>query len=358
MDRSADPTQLTTSDPNIACEEKVWPTVAPDGKTVFFQYSTHDGTSGQTGIYSVPIGGGDITPVIQDNLNHEGLQITPDGENFVYVDERGITVRPVGGGPATTLYARDACKRNSGFQGGCGYPSISPDGTKVAFTDTTAVYTVPFSTTGGGTATKVPGSEAGRGFAGFLSFDLRIDETVSFSPDGRFIAYNALRLPDEIGDCGGFTAYCGWAETRWIPVEGGNYEGVHWADFTAATQVDWAPAPDTTAPEVDAVTPADGTQRVERGSTVTAEFSEAVRASTLTSESVQLFSGKSTRPIKAVLSWNPSTDPTSVTLTPLQRLDAKTRYTAKIKGGSTGVKDLAGNPLASDFSWSFTTGSL
>jgi len=48
-----------------------------------------------------------------------------------------------------------------------------------------------------------------------------------------------------------------------------------------------------------------------------------------------------------------------VTLTPSSKLDAKTRYTAKIKGGSTGVKDLAGNPLASDvFSWSFTTGSM
>jgi hypothetical protein len=49
---------------------------------------------------------------------------------------------------------------------------------------------------------------------------------------------------------------------------------------------------------------------------------------------------------------------TSVTLTPASKLDAKTRYTAKIKGGPNGVKDLAGNPLASDFSWSFTTGSM
>jgi Bacterial Ig-like domain/HYR domain len=113
---------------------------------------------------------------------------------------------------------------------------------------------------------------------------------------------------------------------------------------------------DTTAPEVDAVDP-DGTKVVPRNSTVTANFSEAVQAATLTSNTVQLFPGKSTKPIKATLSWDPSTDPTSVTLTPSSRLDAKTRYTAKIKGDATGVKDLAGNPLASDFSWSFTTGS-
>src|SRR5262249_41592301 len=30
-------------------------------------------------------------------------------------------------------------------------------------------------------------------------------------------------------------------------------------------------------------------------------------------------------------------------------------YTATLKGAATGVKDLAGNPLAADFTWSFTT---
>jgi len=114
--------------------------------------------------------------------------------------------------------------------------------------------------------------------------------------------------------------------------------------------------PDTKAPEVASVNPDKEAQGAARGSTVSATFSEAVRATTLTSSTVQLFSGNSTKPIKATLSVNPATDPTSVTLTPSERLDAKTRYTAKIKGGATGVKDLAGNPLSSDFSWTFTTG--
>jgi hypothetical protein len=45
-------------------------------------------------------------------------------------------------------------------------------------------------------------------------------------------------------------------------------------------------------------------------------------------------------------------------------LSANTKYTAKIKGGPDGVKDLAGNQLgggnqaSGDYSWSFTTGTL
>lgn len=48
------------------------------------------------------------------------------------------------------------------------------------------------------------------------------------------------------------------------------------------------------------------------------------------------------------------------TFTPLQPLAASTTYTAVIRGGSNGVKDLAlpANVLAADFTWSFTTGTV
>src|SRR5215217_444737 len=141
------------------------------------------------------------------------------------------------------------------------------------------------------------------------------------------------------------------------------WNGTDWSLPTASTTGDFHDiafqtyvTPDTTAPKVDTVKPTDGAKGVARGSSVTANFSEAVQAATLTSSTVQLFSGNSTKPIKATLSVNPSTNPTSVTLTPSERLDANNSYTAKIKGDATGVKDLAGNPLASDFSWTFTTG--
>ena len=123
---------------------------------------------------------------------------------------------------------------------------------------------------------------------------------------------------------------------------------------------------DKTAPSIKTTTPAANATGVSRTTKVTAVFSEAVQAATLSSDTLQLFAGKSTKPIKATLSWNPSTNPTAVTISPASKLDAKTNYTVKIKGGLTGVKDLAGNPLDQDQNptngnqdkaWSFTTGS-
>jgi hypothetical protein len=47
----------------------------------------------------------------------------------------------------------------------------------------------------------------------------------------------------------------------------------------------------------------------------------------------------------------------TATFTPDAVLDASTVYSATIKGGAGGVADLQGNPLATDFIWSFTTGA-
>ncbi|HKU02122.1 MAG TPA: Ig-like domain-containing protein, partial [Arthrobacter sp.] len=43
-------------------------------------------------------------------------------------------------------------------------------------------------------------------------------------------------------------------------------------------------------------------------------------------------------------------------LDPQEPLAPKTKYTVTLSGGSAGIRDLAGNPLASR-SWNFTTGS-
>jgi hypothetical protein len=57
--------------------------------------------------------------------------------------------------------------------------------------------------------------------------------------------------------------------------------------------------------------------------------------------------------VAAQVSYDPTTN--KATLNPNVELQAGKTYSAKVKGGSVGVKDSVGNPLAADKVWSFTT---
>jgi Bacterial Ig-like domain/Calcineurin-like phosphoesterase len=110
---------------------------------------------------------------------------------------------------------------------------------------------------------------------------------------------------------------------------------------------------DTTAPTVTTVSPADGATRVPFGTSVTATFSEAMDPATLTTSTFILVKEGTTTPISATVNYDATTK--QATLKPTKRLAASTKYTATVKGGAGGTKDLAGNPLAADKVWSFTT---
>ena len=62
-----------------------------------------------------------------------------------------------------------------------------------------------------------------------------------------------------------------------------------------------------------------------------------------------------TTTVPAAVTYNSANN--VATLNPTADLAAGTTYTATIKGGATGVKDAAGNALASDRTWTFTTAS-
>ena len=109
--------------------------------------------------------------------------------------------------------------------------------------------------------------------------------------------------------------------------------------------------PDNIPPTVTSVTPANGSTAISIGTTVIAEFSETINPSTITSSNFQLKAGSTT------INTSINITPNQVTLVPLTVLTPSTNYTVTIKGGPTGVKDVAGNPLATDYSWSFTTGA-
>ena len=120
-----------------------------------------------------------------------------------------------------------------------------------------------------------------------------------------------------------------------------------------ATTFNWSftTVPDTTPPTVTTVTPAISATGVGTGTNVTATFSEAMNAATINTNTIQLSNGNTL--ISATVTY--STSARRATLNPSSNLTAATTYTATVAGGSSGVKDSAGNALATPFTWSFTT---
>jgi hypothetical protein len=110
---------------------------------------------------------------------------------------------------------------------------------------------------------------------------------------------------------------------------------------------------DSTAPAVVDVTPQDGTSGVSVADNVLSSFSEAMDPSTISATTFTLVRQGSLAPISATVSYDPSAR--KGTLDPSQDLEANTTYTATIKGGANGARDLAGNALEADKRWSFTT---
>jgi Ca2+-binding RTX toxin-like protein len=106
---------------------------------------------------------------------------------------------------------------------------------------------------------------------------------------------------------------------------------------------------DTVAPVVTARTPAAAAANVSVSTLVSASFSEPVQGVTGTTFTVRIGAGAA---IPATLSLNPGG--TSATLTPSAPLANATTYTVTLTGGATGIRDLAGNPLATT-TWTFRT---
>jgi hypothetical protein len=121
----------------------------------------------------------------------------------------------------------------------------------------------------------------------------------------------------------------------------GNTQGTNymWTFTTGAI-------PDTTAPLVSSTVPAEGSAGVLLGRNLSATFSEAMDPLTISTETFTLAQG--TAPVDGTVSYAGVT----ATFNPLSALAPDTEYTATIWREAT---DLAGNPLAEDFVWTFTT---
>ncbi|MDO8723839.1 MAG: Ig-like domain-containing protein, partial [Syntrophales bacterium] len=106
-------------------------------------------------------------------------------------------------------------------------------------------------------------------------------------------------------------------------------------------------AADTTAPTVIYTSPEGGATGVAIDRDINATFSEPMDRSTLTTSTFTVKRG--TTPVTGKVTFADKT----ATFTPTTKGSTDTLYTATI---TTGAKDRAGNALASNYVWSFTTG--
>jgi len=109
---------------------------------------------------------------------------------------------------------------------------------------------------------------------------------------------------------------------------------------------------DTLPPVVLTTWPTDGAISVSLASSLQATASEALAAATVTGATFTLVQTAGGGAVPATVSYDPTT--MTATLDPVDPLVETTGYTATL---TTQVTDQAGNPLAADRVWSFTTGA-
>ena len=101
---------------------------------------------------------------------------------------------------------------------------------------------------------------------------------------------------------------------------------------------------DHTLPAVQATNPFDGASNIPVNTAITATFNKAMDASTINNATFTLNGAAGS------VTYNPATR--TATFTPSTGLAHGTQYLATI---TTGVKDLSGNSIAANYTWSFTT---
>jgi hypothetical protein len=114
------------------------------------------------------------------------------------------------------------------------------------------------------------------------------------------------------------------------------------------------PVVNNSPPTVTATSPAAGATGVASSANVTVTFNKAMDPTTINTTTIELRDATNTLVPAAVSYDAPSL---TATLHPTAALAASATYTARVHGGATDprVKDLAGNALAADSSWAFTT---
>ena len=136
--------------------------------------------------------------------------------------------------------------------------------------------------------------------------------------------------------------------TTYTAVVSGNVKNT--AGLSMGTDHTWnfttGEKPDTTPPQVKETSPVSGATSIDTGATISAVFTKNIDPATVTSSTFTVTSSK------AAVSGTISTLGNSVTFVPATALQAGAAITVTLSGI---IKDLAGNAMGTDYTWSFTT---
>ncbi|MEI6748394.1 MAG: DUF4082 domain-containing protein, partial [Bacteroidota bacterium] len=125
----------------------------------------------------------------------------------------------------------------------------------------------------------------------------------------------------------------------------------YWADLLFTTTL----PPDLTLPTVVSVVPANNASSTLISANISATFSESIDPLTINSNTFSV-TGPGSVPVAGSVALSDKI----ATFTPNSPLAYSSTYVATLKGGSSDprIKDLAGNAMASDYSWQFTTENI
>ena len=168
--------------------------------------------------------------------------------------------------------------------------------------------------------------------------------TVTFTPTAGTLAINSAfsaTVTSAVTDLAG-NALAG--NTAVVPNAGNHV----WTFTTAA-------AGDTTPPTITAVSPIDGTAGICLTRVVSATFSEPMDAATINGSTFTVTDAGVG--VSGTVTYDATMRMARFTTTSAAGFAASRPFVATIVGGSTGVKDLAGNALAANRVWNFSTGT-
>jgi Bacterial Ig-like domain/RTX calcium-binding nonapeptide repeat (4 copies) len=283
-------------------------------------------------------------PLIFNLVSGPGPEVT-DGTNTMNW-ENNVIGRAQGGPAGDTFIQNSSNNIMNGYQGGDTYKGYGPGGPASGFDriqelDSYTGATDKLDLTNFDLA-DVSKWETAAGSAGGTANDKSL--VITFADGSKITIVNYFDLTGAADVCTG-------KQGKWY-MEIISFADDPNVDFAQVKSLLGCPS-DTTPPTVNTTSPVDNATGTDSTANVSATFSEQMDPGTLTTSTFTLTKQGTTSPLAATVGYDLTNN--NATLNPSSDLEANSTYTVTIKGGSEGVKDLAGNALEQDYSWSFTT---